>query len=282
MRLYKYFHQERISILSDGLIRFTQPGAFNDPYEMQPYISADHLSIDMSRLYEDMKEKIFIEAYNELSIDVRNIISFDQVKKLFLSREHIMFSEIQKNSKYIASRGNEEFFQAKADQFIGVICLTEKPDNLLMWAHYGNSHEGFVIEFDCEHEFFNQGLSLNAKYKSLQKVLYTKDVYTTSLLDLKDMDFILHKSIDWEYEQEWRMLLQINDCKKRIERKPYDICLFEIPRNSIKRIILGCRSDEKLFNEAKGLIGSCDIALAKTKIKRDQFGLDIIECVKSE
>jgi hypothetical protein len=34
----------------------------------------------------------------------------------------------------------------------GILSLTEKHDNLLMWAHYAGEHTGFVIEFDSSHE----------------------------------------------------------------------------------------------------------------------------------
>ncbi len=36
--LYKYVVPERIDILQNGLIRFTQPMYFNDPFELYPSI----------------------------------------------------------------------------------------------------------------------------------------------------------------------------------------------------------------------------------------------------
>jgi|SRR5580658_5344823 hypothetical protein len=38
----------------------------------------------------------------------------------------------------------------------GVLCLSEAPANLLMWAHYADSHRGFVVEFDPASPFFCQ------------------------------------------------------------------------------------------------------------------------------
>src|SRR5262249_4259046 len=37
----------------------------------------------------------------------------------------------------------------------GVVCLTEHPDNLLMWAHYAQNHEGFVLGLDISNPFFS-------------------------------------------------------------------------------------------------------------------------------
>ncbi|SER85934.1 DUF2971 domain-containing protein [Giesbergeria anulus] len=34
-----------------------------------------------------------------------------------------------------------------------ILCLTKSPINPLMWAHYGESHKGFVVEYDVDDEF---------------------------------------------------------------------------------------------------------------------------------
>jgi len=40
MSIYKYVIADRIDILENSRIRFTQPSALNDPFEMQPFIIA--------------------------------------------------------------------------------------------------------------------------------------------------------------------------------------------------------------------------------------------------
>ncbi|EPJ44297.1 MAG: hypothetical protein OFPII_35920 [Osedax symbiont Rs1] len=37
----------------------------------------------------------------------------------------------------------------------GILSMTERIDNLLMWSHYADSHTGFVIGFDPSHDFFD-------------------------------------------------------------------------------------------------------------------------------
>jgi hypothetical protein len=39
MPIYKYVTIDRLDILTNGLIRFTQPSAFNDPFEAYPFFS---------------------------------------------------------------------------------------------------------------------------------------------------------------------------------------------------------------------------------------------------
>ena len=38
MPLYKYVTAERIDVLQNGLIRFSQPSALNDPWDMRPHV----------------------------------------------------------------------------------------------------------------------------------------------------------------------------------------------------------------------------------------------------
>jgi hypothetical protein len=40
MRLYKYVSPERTDVLENGLVRFTQPTSFNDPFETFPYLQS--------------------------------------------------------------------------------------------------------------------------------------------------------------------------------------------------------------------------------------------------
>lgn len=50
---------------------------------------------------------------------------------------------------------NQKFYEV-SNRVIGILSLTSKNDNLLMWVHYANSHKGFVVEFNIENVFFNQ------------------------------------------------------------------------------------------------------------------------------
>jgi hypothetical protein len=40
MALYKYLIPARLDVLERRRIRFTQPAAFNDPFEFKPYIES--------------------------------------------------------------------------------------------------------------------------------------------------------------------------------------------------------------------------------------------------
>lgn len=118
----------------------------------------------------------------------------------------------------------------------GIFSVSSDYDNDLLWSHYADSHRGICIGFD------NKELE-KLKYKIVPvsisdkrpEIEYTDD-------DSHFQEFILKmlttKSINWEYEHEYRMIaFEPNDRK---------LCCFR----AIKEIYLGCRIEKnKNFNK---------------------------------
>lgn len=91
----------------------------------------------------------------------------------------------------------------------GFISMTETKDNLLMWSHYADQHMGIVIEFDIFNDFFNSTYVKKGRgcVGKLQRVLYRKKRLSSVIDNLLEPYF--HKSIEWGYEQEHRLLLSL-------------------------------------------------------------------------
>ena len=149
------------------------------------------------------------------------------------------------------------FTQAIRDGFykgfnenIGVLALTEKPDNLLMWAHYAQNHKGFVIEFDGDHEYFHKQLSSSDELRYLRKVRYSDKRPNIRLSTLEEAtDIFLTKSKEWEYEQEWRIMRPLRDATETINVNGEAIHLFSFPPDCVTGIIFGCRTQPRLRQE---------------------------------
>jgi hypothetical protein len=88
---------------------------------------------------------------------------------------------------------------------LGILCLAERPDNLLMWAHYADHHRGLVIGFDRKNHFFNRKRSANDEFYHLRQVKYSKERPQRFLRHMDAVDVFLTKSEEWAYESEWRM-----------------------------------------------------------------------------
>lgn len=73
-----------------------------------------------------------------------------------------------------------------------IYSMTEVNDSLLMWAHYGGHLKGSIMCFATQKEprFFSKA----------EKITYSKDRCLTTY------KVRLTKSLDWEYEREWRLI----------------------------------------------------------------------------
>ncbi|MCF7894478.1 MAG: DUF2971 domain-containing protein [Candidatus Omnitrophica bacterium] len=138
---------------------------------------------------------------------------------------------------------------------IGVLSLSEKSDNILMWGHYANSHKGFVIGFDKTHSFFDQRKKEGEIQGVARKVNYLRErpkitLYDSSLNNDENMKvwiekFIWFKNIDWKYEKEWRMIYTFKDKEDIVTKVDTNIFLFPLPVDCIKSIIFGCKMSEE-------------------------------------
>ena len=130
---------------------------------------------------------------------------------------------------------------------MGITCLSEAPDSILMWSHYANNHRGFCVAYNL--------LDLNQKlHFSAVPVFYTQDrVCLQSLsLDRDKLDketmrlfikSITSKSTDWSYEKEWRIIRDEAACGPKWNDKNKEALLDTIPPSSI---ILGCCASDEL------------------------------------
>jgi hypothetical protein len=124
------------------------------------------------------------------------------------------------------------------DQF-RILCLSENYGDILMWSHYANGHRGFVLQFDTGYvkESFGQC--------QFSKVFYPPEGSYPSIKDYnehcKTAMFLIAKSSQWKYEQEWRILKQVETEEEREEE--HKLYLFK--KGLITGIILGCRMTSK-------------------------------------
>lgn len=81
-----------------------------------------------------------------------------------------------------------------------VTCFSGKNDDLLMWAHYADSHRGVCLIFDesIEDDFF----TLSVSYESVRP---RANICTMGPADIMKVT-LLTKSTHWEYEDEYRII----------------------------------------------------------------------------
>ena len=242
--LYKYFPPERQEIFDECLIRYSPLGAFNDPFEGQPDVTALTSEANFIKIFDDVIPEEIQSCYSQLPVFLKSNISYEfwetYCKQHLAERTSEIVEAIQLLTPRIQNSMTNDF-----NKLLGAFCLSETPDSLLMWAHYSASHTGFVIGFDAEHTYFHQALSDKDEFRHLRRVVYRDTRLSGALSDLSGVEMFLVKSSHWSYEREWRIFRALADSDKRIQSSPYDIDLFRFSPKAIKSVIFGARMLEK-------------------------------------
>lgn len=250
MKLYKYVTEERIDILVNSQIRFSSPLSLNDPFELKPNIMEIASEEKLLQNFDSLFTKLVIEEYGNYAtqIPLDKILDICQRLRPNLKRQ---FPTLVRGA---IPEIKLAIHRALAKS-IGILCLSESPINLLMWAHYANSHRGFVIEFESSSNFFNQTQNDSNNFQRLHKVKYVKTMPQVTLEKMDNFDPFTCKSIEWSYEQEWRMLLPLASANNKKDCDgPLAVHLFNLPSECITSILLGAMITQKTEKDIVALV----------------------------
>ena len=142
---------------------------------------------------------------------------------------------------------------AVLNQHVGIMCLNEVPDSILMWGHYTDNHRGFVVGFDSDHAFFSKRKTREDEFGFLRQVNYQRERPRVVLSDTSSPIWFNTKSDQWAYEKEWRMVRVLSECDSREENATFPFCLFGFPEDAVLEIIIGLRSTSSLIQRLEFL-----------------------------
>lgn len=179
---------------------------------------------------------------------------------------------------------------------IGIISLTEAKDNLLMWSHYANNHQGAVIGiwatsafdgnmFENLHEPQLNTTCFGQDYSMFQgectPVLYRKQPryrvdkfdFDYSSISVEREDRILYeifqqKSDEWIYEKEHRTTLRLDQADKIVVKNV---------RRLRNKHVLNNLLNSKFSNENKHGLFSIYLDKISDKIEREVFAKNLVE-----
>jgi hypothetical protein len=255
--LFKYFPPERCDFFSQPMLRFTPLFEFNDPLEGQ-------IAFNGFGSTESIKENGTRQFFEKICAcyHLENIKSNEWTQIIF----------------YTIKIKN-----------IGVLCLSDDknkmPTQLLQWAHYAKNHTGFAVKFDTSNIFFDRRSDKDDKFCLLRKVEYKHKRICKSFLELfsdiesNTYDPLLIKSIDWEYEKEWRLIKYgINNLHENTI-----IGLENIHFDAVKAIYLGLRSSIAIQECAKEFCKQFNCQLFQAKLHDTDYALkfDSVDLIKS-
>jgi Protein of unknown function (DUF2971) len=211
--LYKYRdwrNSYNKKVLTDNELYFATPREFNDPFDCAIPFQYDESDLTEENIF---KKCLLLARHANPKLDESKLhqIAFESQRQGLIFDEH----HVESQDKLRKEHFNRDF---------GILSLTMKRDNFLMWSHYSNSHSGFCVGFNSRRLFDQSGGQLGP-------VFYKEEFPKFGLFDNGTEHFIkyaYHKSKIWEYEAEYRLLRPIKTGK-----------IVKVTNDTIDEIILG-------------------------------------------
>lgn len=285
--LYKYLSGSSAeAVLRDFEFRWNAPGSFNDPFDTQ-------FPLEVGEDFDAIDDEIMKLARATIYGDVPPAGNeFHDVHKLWMSirkerdrfPRNVIEESISKaipNLKTSIRRVTADAASEKWEDYCSrhkILCLSEHHDRILMWSHYADGHKGIVIGLQSSHPSSLVSTAKRVQYQDSFPKIATPQLWAEWMTGKRDIDLkpflesvTITKSPFWEYEGEWRCILESTASKNSYIKIPFD-------RLEIACIYLGCRIDDTLKNRVLGLVRSalphCSVSQATRSAT--SFALDFV------
>ncbi len=250
-RLYKYssLQGDRLwwarDIIVERRVYFANPTSFNDPFECRFLFSMAGTDAQ----WNEFLRRPEVAAANGLAPGVEPTSQ--------------QMSEWKNNAIARAPQLGEAF-RKNAKNDVGILCFSERPDDILLWSHYADSHRGVCFGFSvADDPLFAHEIA---------KVTYQTDFPICDYFDQpEDVERIAFstKLAQWSYEAEWRVI------QVRIGRGegPY-----QFAPATLRDVILGSEispSDRLSIEQFVALAPAPSIALWVAERVQNQYALTI-------
>ncbi len=242
MKLYKYrpINLNTLKILINESLVFSIPDKFNDPFDAKLFYKPIDTETGIKTFIDNLyaKGKMTKERHDEM------LQTIDEWKRL--------------------AQSDEEFLEAislpekKEHARIQICCFSERFDNIQMWSHYANDHQGVCLGFKVVE---NPAIKSLVGFRmigpdNIEKILQVRKVdYRRSPIeqidrnkkdDLKQkyLQFLCTKEMNWKYEKEWRAFFPHKD----------ETSLVKFPMETLTDLIFGLRTSEEEINTVIGIL----------------------------
>lgn len=239
--MYKPPNCYTLDILHNSCLWAAKPEHFNDPFDCDLEIS---VGITEDVMLESMRRR----GDSESAIAKYKASNLNADGKFIPKERRRVDNEIQ---KLVKERKN-----------MGVICLSEVCDSILMWSHYAESHKGVCFEFTRAEDNALGDLELCSpvKYDRHYPIIDLGQMLLNQ--DGKVFDSMMKtKSGDWAYEKEWRLITEEGDQE----------CPLPGP---ISRVILGIKIEDPFKSNIETLCQECSIPCVQARKVDREFRID--------
>jgi hypothetical protein len=221
----------------EGKLYFPSRTQFNDPFDC---IALSLEGISQDTLQEFLRRRA-VQEFTEIAMEER-------LEKIQQFQEN-PYEEFERLTQELAD-------------YLGILSLSAKRDNILMWSHYSNSHQGFCLEFDISKAPF-----VNAHHVTYQRDRCRYDISAVHS-ETNVRNLLLTKYEDWRYEEEWRIIA------------PKGGATYEFPPEALTGVIFGCRMSDGDKAKVRNWIrqSASQPQLYQAGLSSRQFGIHIESC----
>lgn len=219
--LYKYraVNDYSLSNLRNASLHLTCARNFNDPYDSAMVFDPFFGTTPVEQLIEgvlvdadDDRRAILASEYPLLEL-LRHQNSLTDAARQLSEEGLAQLAEVleARHAKFAAHTISS--MNSRIQESYKICSVSERLDSLPLWAHYANNHTGFAMEYDFRSLPPNNLLGLSlwpVRYSGLfdaSEILRGIAPRRKSFNNLYALIAALHKSPDWAYEEEWRLVL---------------------------------------------------------------------------
>ncbi|MFJ4210490.1 DUF2971 domain-containing protein [Paenarthrobacter sp. NPDC089675] len=275
--LYKYrvYNDYSIPMLTSGTLWAAKPSTLNDPFECQKMLRGFATSAAKAR--ERHWATFVFFKMNELKSRVKSGQGWNGISNRGL---RILQNRLESSGslddalaimRMVFSDGNGNPDLKEPTDFmdlaertlreVGIVSLSARVDEMLMWSHYAGSHHGYCLGFEVSSgapladsvHTSQVEYSADVPELDLDKLLIKKAFYpvgpfgrphfeTSLQLETESLRKVLfRKSPEWAYEEEWRHVVERGNREiqypGRLREVVFGLRMAEATRQSLKNAL---------------------------------------------
>jgi len=235
MTLFKYCKAEHgLSIIQNRTLKVSTPKSLNDPYEIIAHAEFTFEELKQVVLHSRMRDGI-IQSIKRRGAPISTPAEY--YDNYLRNRK-----EIDRNLRERTEELKGYFidYSDKLDVNVGLFCVSTNPLSNLMWAHYADGSQGLCIGLDLS-TISEDAMLFEVRYSDNRPAITARDLMEDGRLQDKLFEIYTTKSLDWQYESEYRFIFSLVDIPKQ-ECRNGNYWLCPIKSSMIRDVYFGLRT----------------------------------------
>jgi len=279
LELHRYLNCDgALNTLRTKRLRFSPIDMYNDPFELIPAASSDIFRYTPTELQRKIMEIAKTEEGKKKIKELEESIGAgDVIAGITLAAGAITFpwlAAIVGAGLFLAALADEtKEIKLLATKYFPIFqsvrccCFSQQYDNILLWSNYADAHKGVVLSFDTFVSYWRGDEFRKMEYSNKRAGLPTEDCDPNEYV----WKMLTQKSLDWKYEQEYRMI--------KFDKNHHRYYDYKLNAKALKAIRLGLDVAPDVRKEIIELRNHLykDTVIYQAKFNRSEYKLDFEE-----